>query len=162
MASGDGSAPRFLVTLRNLAVVGFDDVGGVNQTPGFGGVVEHRRQLLPMGFPGADGNSVLIAPLLGQLEQVRFGQFTSGRGQMAFRSVAKALRSFHTTYLRLLRIWWMMQHWISTWGKTERKAFLKPVRPSTQAMNTSSTPRFFKSVTTLNQKLAPSSPSLTQ
>ena len=49
-----------------------------------------------------------------------------------------------------------------TWGKTERMASLKPVRPSTQAMNTASTPRFFKSVNTLNQKLAPSLPSPTQ
>ena len=53
-----------------------------------------------------------------------------------------------------LRSWWMMQFWISVWGKMTRMAASNPVKLSVQAMKMSSTPRFFRSLSTVAQNLA--------
>src|SRR5215813_12182053 len=49
-----------------------------------------------------------------------------------------------------------MHNCTSVWGKILSIASGKPFSPSTQAIKMSLTPRFFSSVTTCNQNLAPS------
>ena len=56
----------------------------------------------------------------------------------------------------LLRIWWTMQVCTQACGKTASIASGNPVRPSTQATRTSSTPRWCRSLRTASQNFAPS------
>ena len=57
---------------------------------------------------------------------------------------------------KLFLIWWTTHSCTSVFGNTELIASGKPLRPSTEAMSISCTPRLFKSVSTCNQNLAPS------
>ena len=45
-----------------LAVIAFHRIGGVDQAPDGGRIVEHRRQVIPVGFPGTDCYGILLAP----------------------------------------------------------------------------------------------------
>src|SRR6516165_10451089 len=67
-----------------------------------------------------------------------------------------ALRSFHDTKARLLRIRCTMQVCTTVCGNTDVIASGKPLSPSTTAMRMSLTPRALSSLTTLSQNLAPS------
>src|SRR5664279_4286670 len=64
---------------------------------------------------------------------------------MVFSAVATALRSFHDAKSMELRIRCTMQVCTIVCGNTALIASGKPFRPSTTAMSTSSTPRFFSS-----------------
>src|ERR1700686_835122 len=79
-----------------------------------------------------------------------------GAPYTSFKSTQNAFRSFHTTYLQLLRIWCTMQSWVMVFGNTPLMASVKPLRLSVQAIRISSTPLAFKSVSTLIQKEADS------
>ena len=78
---------------------------------------------------------------------------------MALRSFATALRSFQDTYRREPRTMWTMQSWTCVFGKTASIASGKPASPSMEAMRMCWTPRFFSSVSTPSQNLAPSASS---
>src|SRR5215831_19203444 len=75
---------------------------------------------------------------------------------IARRSAATARRSFHGTYLRLLRTLCTMQSCTWVLGNTASIASGSPWRPSTHAIKQSCTPRFFSSVKTASQNFAPS------
>src|SRR5689334_10062266 len=74
---------------------------------------------------------------------------------MPFSAPATGFRSFQDTKSRLWRSRWTMQVCTVACGKTAVIASGKPFRPSTTAISTSSTPRFFSSFVTQPELGAP-------
>src|SRR4051794_32169050 len=77
---------------------------------------------------------------------------------MSLSAAATDFRSFQETKSRLWCSRWTMQVCTVACGKTAVIASGKPLRPSTTATSTSSTPRFFSSVMTRSQNFAPADP----
>ena len=72
------------------------------------------------------------------------------------RALAIADQSFFDAYRKLLRRRWTMQACTTVWGQTWATADGRCFSPSHTSMHTSFTPRFFISVNTFIQYLAPS------
>lgn len=70
------------------------------------------------------------------------------------KSVRKCLRSFHSTNLILLRIWWNTYSWMIVPGKADLIAYCIPLRLSVLAIRISFIPLALISVITLSRKLA--------
>ncbi len=107
----------------------FDGVGGVNHFADFRRIVEERRDAGPMAPPGLADRLVVLVPFDLELREHALGLIDSGS------AVDDAQLNGRL-------------------GKTASMASGNPFSPSTQAM--SCTPRFFNSVTTCSQNLAPS------
>lgn len=95
-------------------------------------------------------------PLL--LRQQHIGDGFQSFFQFGFRPVFPGclLRSFHETYSCELRSRWTMHNCTCACGKMDSIASGKSFTQSTQAIMTSSTPRFFSSGAKLSQNFASS------
>ena len=61
-----------------LTMVAFQRVGGVDQATDLRGISEEGRQILPVVFPGTDGDRIFVSPFVSELTQLRFCAFAGG------------------------------------------------------------------------------------
>ena len=89
-----------------------------------------------------------------RVDEIRSSFLSDAVGRLAEASTEAV-----STLKALLNLWrtrCTMQSCTCAFGKTVSMASGEPLRPSTQAMKMSQTPRFFSSVTTWSQNFAPS------
>src|SRR5690606_2580040 len=149
-------SPLCLGDLTHLTVETLYPIGRVDQFSDSLIVPEIGGQLLPVSAPGIYDHMVFIAPFGLQVVHAQFSLFQGICLMTGLRSLTNSFWALLATYFRLLRIWCTTQVCTSVFGNTASIASANPLRLSMHAIRISSTPRFWRSVRTPIQKLAPS------
>ena len=137
-------------------MIAFHGVGSIDKFSDTSCKLEVFRKLLPIVLPGPDYNGILFSPFGVQVQKLRFSSLLTD-------CLIDKLQVLHELFLVLTAHIFdgitdlMYDTELDIVSRyTLRIASGKPLRPSTQAIRISCTPQFCKSVSTLNQKFAPS------